>query len=70
MIKRLKNLWELSQYKVEHPPTPVGTTTDELRIVKDDAKDVQAEFFTEGSLEDYERQEEQDKGFINRVFGL
>ena len=41
-----------------------------LKELVKDTEEEKAVFFGEGTVDEFKRQEEQDKGFIKKVFGL
>jgi hypothetical protein len=68
MIRRIKNLWNLSQYKPEREASPVGTVSSRINLVKD-TPPVKAEFISTGTQEEYEEFQREEKGFRG-IFGL
>jgi len=66
MFQRIKKIYKLSQ----KDPKAIESLTDEQIDNLPDVGDGKAVFFGEGSEEEFKRQEEEDKGFISKVFGL
>lgn len=74
MIKRIKKAWQLTKIpEIQDADTIVFSNSKEGKLypvsfpVEGDGK---AEFLGEGTVEEYKRQEERDKGFFDKVFGL
>lgn len=69
MFKRIRNLWNLSEYK----PTITNVVDSldgrqQITLEKDSPK-VKAEFFGEGTEKEFKDLEKEDKGFKG-IFGL
>jgi hypothetical protein len=66
MFNRIKNLIRLSELK------PVVLEGEVVGLEQDKGLlgDGNAEFLGEGSSDEFKAQEEADKGFVGRIFGL
>ncbi len=71
MFKRIKNLWNLSQYKPSQESVFDFNTKENVSKVtlQKDEPEVKAEFFTEGSEEEYKEFEREQQG-IKGIFGI
>lgn len=71
MLKRLKNLWKLGEYKIQDSvvsdPLLANETTKLIRDIP--LGDGKAEFLGVGTEEEYKEQEKADKG-LKGIFGL
>ncbi len=70
MFKKIKNIWNLGDYKVAKLDDPVNGIRDGQLILDEAVGDGKAEFLGEGTEEEYKRMVEEDKGFKKRIFGL
>lgn len=77
MFKRITNLWKLGEYEANrigefNHTDEEGTVTPLLTLKKSDEflGDGEAEFLGEGTQEEFKAQEEADKGFKVKPFGL
>lgn len=70
MFKRIRNLWNQSEYKLTTIQTidAFGAPSQNVVLEKDEPE-VKAEFFGAGSEEEFKKQEREDKGFKG-IFGL
>lgn len=69
MFQRIKRMYNLSKKDPKALDNLLEMGEEELAMIPD-AGDGKAEFFGEGTAEEFKRQEESDKGFIHKVFGL
>jgi len=70
MLKRIKNLWELSQYKptVTEALVSDGLTERQITLEKD-TPPVKAEFIGVGTEEEYKEFEREQEG-LKGIFGI
>lgn len=66
MFRRIKNIISLSK----HDQNYIDESTFYMKQREQELGDGKAVFFGEGTEQELKEQEEKDKGFIGRVFGL
>lgn len=64
-FKRIKRLWKLSK---KDPEALMNLTNEQINDLPDE--DQKAVWLGEGTLEEWEEQQEKDKGFFKKPFGL
>lgn len=66
MLKRIKNMWQLSKKDPQKVEELLSTDIEKLP----DEGDGKAVFFDEGSQEEYEDLQREDKFGVKKLFGL